>query len=161
MVLILSIVYSIAEVRKSEAYVGLSRLKEYMNKEDRFDSLIVYHAERFGRDPRQVKRQLRAESNFDSTAVSTMGAAGLAQFVETTWGEWGTSNFNDASNPDFAIEAHCKYMNWLEKRLGNLKLALAAYNFGIGNVERKRPWPRETREYVKKCLAYEDEIIAA
>ena len=68
----------------------------------------------------------------------------------------------------------CKYMLWLEKSLGSLKLALAAYNCGIGRVRTEiskglEPsdsaviggLPEETREYVEKCLDFEGETLRA
>lgn len=133
-----------------------------MKHEDRYDSLIAYYAEKNGRDPRQIKKQLKAESAMDPWARNKKsGARGLAQFTGPTWAEWGTANFDDAYNPELAIQACCRYMDWLEGQLAYLEQALAAYNFGIGNVQREKKWPKETRDYVEKCLDYEKENLAA
>jgi len=131
-----------------------------MDADDRYDSLIVYYAERYGRNPLQIKRQIRAESNFDTNAFSVAGACGLFQFMAPTWEEWGSNNIRDAFDPEKSLIAHCRYMNWLEYKFnGDLERALAAYNFGIGNVQRGRRYPKETQEYVKKCLAFEEEKL--
>src|SRR6266576_3871758 len=135
--------------------------------EDRYDSLIIFWANRYGRDPKQVKRQIRIESGFDSMAVSPEGAQGLMQFMVDTWNDQ-TSPGASPFNPEANIMVGCKYMRWLEESLGSLRLALAAYNWGIGHVRTVREQilgpgqedkilehaPMETRAYVLKCMEY-------
>lgn len=148
-----------------------------MKYEDRYDSLIVYYAMQFGRDPRQVKRQLRTESWFNPRAKNKRtGAMGLAQFMPKTWREWHDCTpgiqtepeSGDECNPEKAIAASCSYMRWLENLLGSLEMALVGYVWGPGNVQesakKHSDWliaraPKDARDYVKKCLAYEDEIM--
>ena len=136
-----------------------------MKSEDRFDSLIRFYAEKCGRDPRQVKRQIRQESNFDHCAVSGAGAQGLMQFMLPTWKEFGGGDPTDALR---SIQRGCLYMERLEKRYGSLAHALAAYNWGMGHLDRllvvhEEDWqlhlPVETRAYVKACMNYEGEIL--
>lgn len=87
-----------------------------------------------------------------------------------TWEEWcdgtpGVDNplldrrFLRPNDPEDSIMACCAYMAWLEEKLVDLRHALAAYNFGIGNVQRGKPWPKETNDYVEKCLGYAGEVI--
>jgi soluble lytic murein transglycosylase-like protein len=52
------------------------------------------------------------------------------------------------------IEGGVRYLRHLMDRFGDLRLALAAYNAGPGNVERYRgvpPFP-ETQRYLRRIL---------
>lgn len=133
-----------------------------MDANAKYDSLIRFYAETFGRDPRQVKRQLWVESRLDPRAQSPVGARGLAQFMPATWSEWG---HGDIENPEEAIRACCRYMQRLEEHFGTLELALAAYNWGWGHVERvlaqhASAWvghlPAETHRYVLEASGLMD-----
>jgi soluble lytic murein transglycosylase-like protein len=143
-----------------------------MEWQDHYDSLIVFWAEHYGRDPKQVKRQIRVESDFVPNAVSGPGAKGLMQFMPETWMEQ-TNRGSDPFNPETNIMAGCKYMKWLESETGSLELALAAYNCGIGRVKTEmsrsfggnegvlQQLPEETQQYVQKCMEYAEETIHA
>lgn len=84
-----------------------------------------------------------------------------------TWEEWGSGEPED---PEQAIRAQSRYMKWLMDRLnGEVEWALAAYNWGIGNVQKLRSekrgsfsmliseLPRETADYVDRILTYHAE----
>jgi len=148
-----------------------------MHAHDRYDTLIRWYATLYKRDARQVKAQIRAESAFDPQAKSPVGACGLLQFMPRTWEEWcdGTAGLQappsgvvfEPTNPEQSINAGCAYMAALQRSLGSLPLALAAYNWGIGHVRKVKTlenWreqlPAETRAYVRKCLAYEGESLS-
>ncbi len=104
-----------------------------MKAENRYDSLIQFYAEENNIDWRLLKAQIKAESNFDSTAVSSCGAKGLAQFMPATWKEWGVGSEFDSES---SIMAQSRYMLYLLKRYNYNKVyALAAYNWGLGNVD--------------------------
>lgn len=97
-------------------------------------------------------RQAWQESRFNPQAVNQVsGAQGLMQFMTPTAREWGVNPFDAASAADGAG----RYMAWLYSRLGSWSLALAAYNWGIGNVMRKGMGaaPLETRNYVAQIGA--------
>lgn len=90
------------------------------------------------------------ESRFDSKAVSPAGAVGIAQFMIPTAAQIGEElktklalfkDGFDRENPKQSIWAQVYYMNKLFKTwdLGRveaerLKLALASYNAGTGNI---------------------------
>ncbi|MNE41935.1 Membrane-bound lytic murein transglycosylase D precursor [compost metagenome] len=62
----------------------------------------------------------------------------------------------DVFDPEKSAQAAAQYMSQLMKMFdGDLGKALAAYNWGQGNVMRKGmdAAPKETREYVPKVLA--------
>jgi soluble lytic murein transglycosylase-like protein len=140
--------------------------------EDRYDSLIRYYGEQFGVDWVLLKAQVHAESGFDPEARSIVGAVGLAQFMSATWAEWadgtpGTQDLPphglyDRRNPEMILRAQAAMMAWLLRQLGgSVDQALAAYNFGIGNVKRGKPWPKETRDYVQRINRFRSELMGA
>lgn len=139
-----------------------------MNPHDRYDSLFQFYGQENGVDWKLVKAQCRAESAFHPRAVSPVGASGLMQFMPATWDEWG--NGGDQKNPEDSIKAGCRYMAWLLKQFnGDRFLALAAYNWGIGNV-KKQNWkagypaiagkvPQETSMYISRINGYYQQYL--
>ena len=86
---------------------------------------------------------IHAESRFDPQAESHRGAQGLMQLMPPTaqWkaGQMGMTDFKpeDVWLPEVNIAIGVFYLNWLISRYdGNINLALAAYNAGLGNVDR-------------------------
>lgn len=95
------------------------------------------------------------ESGGNPEAVSGAGAKGMFQFMPGTANDFGLEG-SDVFNPEKSARAAAQYMSQLIKTFdGDLGKALAAYNWGQGNVMRKGmdAAPRETREYVPKVLA--------
>lgn len=82
--------------------------------------------------------------------VSPVGAQGIAQFMPATAREWGVSPLD----PQSAIDGAGRYLKWLYTKFGSWSEALAAYNWGIGNVQRQglTKAPRETRLYYSQIL---------
>ncbi len=82
---------------------------------------------------------------------SPAGALGIAQFMPATAREMGI----DPLNPYQAIPAAGRYLAGLYRRFGTWEQALAAYNWGQGNVARKGLGraPTETRNYFAQILA--------
>jgi murein DD-endopeptidase MepM/ murein hydrolase activator NlpD len=110
--------------------------------------------------------QLHAESGWNPRAVSPVGARGLAQFMPGTWtGEGRDGNgdgIRDPSDPADAIAAQAAFLCKLlaavtASRLPGdpVDLALAAYNAGLGAVQRYRGIPpyTETQQYVRRIRA--------
>jgi murein DD-endopeptidase MepM/ murein hydrolase activator NlpD len=108
--------------------------------------------------------QLHAESGWNPRAVSPAGAQGLAQFLPSTWATEGIDSDRDGTadpfNPVDAIASQAGYLCTLlaavttdPQLIGDrLELALAAYNAGLGAVQRHRgipPYP-ETQQYLRR-----------
>jgi soluble lytic murein transglycosylase-like protein len=110
-------------------------------------------AHRSSLDPLLIEAIVKVESNFQRDATSNKGAMGLMQVMPKTADECGIHEpYHAVDNLMGACECLRRLINVYR---GDLKLALAAYNAGMGNVERYRGIPpfRETRNYVKKILA--------
>ncbi|ACA16381.1 Lytic transglycosylase catalytic [Methylobacterium sp. 4-46] len=96
-----------------------------------------------------LTRLIWRESGFRTSATSSAGAQGVAQFMPGTSRERGLS---DPFDPEQAIPHAAHLLADLRKRFGNLGLAAAAYN---GGPTRVANWlagsgslPAETRAYV-------------
>ena len=96
---------------------------------------------------------IRQESKFKaSVRNSRSGAMGLGQFMPDTAAEYFGSDWAVAVyKPDRAIPQTARYLMWLYRRHGTWRLAVAAYNWGTGNVATKglALAPAETRDYVR------------
>jgi soluble lytic murein transglycosylase-like protein len=79
-------------------------------------------------------------------------AQGPFQFMAATAKQYGVKNVHDEGQAAGGTAAMLKDM--LDKYKGDLTKALAAYNWGQGNVDKKgmAAAPRETREYVKNIM---------
>jgi len=121
------------------------------------DRIIRAKSEKYGVDPTLVKAMIKAESNFEPSAVSEDGAKGLMQLMPETALEMGVV---DSADPTQNIEGGVRYLGHLLDVFGsNISLAIAAYNAGEKAVRRYGDIPpfAETREYVKKVLRYYDD----
>ncbi|MDP2319698.1 MAG: transglycosylase SLT domain-containing protein [Acidobacteriota bacterium] len=115
-----------------------------------YDSSINEHSQRMGVSADLVRAVIQVESAFNPSAVSTKGAMGLMQLMPATARELGVAN---PFEPDQNIRGGVTYLKRLLDRYNhNVELALAAYNAGMGNVEKYGDVPpfKETQNYVKK-----------
>ncbi|HVH11307.1 MAG TPA: lytic transglycosylase domain-containing protein, partial [Gemmatimonadales bacterium] len=154
---------------------------------DRFDIWLS----RLGRYEGMIRARLRAkglpedlvyltliESGLSNTAVSRARAVGMWQFMASTARLYGLTVdpwVDERRDPFRATEAAVNYLADLRERLGSVYLAAAAYNAGVGRIERglyrlpgesdsvddrtffqlsdRRYLRRETRDYVPKLIA--------
>ncbi len=142
-----------------------------------YQPLVEAVAQEVGIEPALIYSIMRAESHYDSRAVSNVGARGLLQIMPLTGFKissiMGDLDFEPSqlSSPDINIA----YGAWYLKRLityyqGNTVLAIAAYNAGPEAVDRwMTQTPKfaidefvenipfdQTRGYVSKVLVFMD-----
>ena len=109
-----------------------------------YESAIAKHARAARIDPYLVAAVINAESGFRADVVSPAGAVGLMQVKPSTAkavaqaaGMTGKMNVTALSEPDVNIRVGTLYLAELVGRYGgNVQLALAAYNGGMGNADR-------------------------
>ena len=116
------------------------------------NALVNETSGRYRLDPDLVNSVIKAESDFNSHAVSPKGARGLMQLMPGTASQLGVPN---AFDPQANVEGGTKYLReLLEKYNFDLSKALAAYNAGPQKVDRYGGIPPyyETRAYVAKIV---------
>lgn len=95
-------------------------------------------------------RLVQQESAWNTAALSSAGAIGLAQLMPGTATLLGV----DPEDPVANLDGGARYLAQQFRRFGNWRLALAAYNAGPEAVERHDGVPpyAETQHYVRVIL---------
>lgn len=105
-----------------------------------FDHLFKKYAPEVGWDWRVIASLAYNESNFDTTAVSWVGAKGLMQLMPRTARAMGIPEGKE-QNPEESVKAATKYLAQIARSFNKvtnpeekMKFVLGAYNAGIGHV---------------------------
>jgi membrane-bound lytic murein transglycosylase D len=120
--------------------------------------------------PQDLIYQAVAESGFQPQAVNGhSGAGGMWQFMP--YGVYGLNRnswYDERFDPEKSTHAYARYMKVLYDQLGDWYLAMAAYDWGPGNVQkavertgyadfwelyRRNALPQETKNYVPIIIA--------
>ena len=128
---------------------------------DAFDETFRSIARSTGVDDAWLRAIAHAESGFDARATSIKGAMGVMQLMPRTAAEYGVA---DPYASTESIRGGARLLGDLMRRYeGDLSLVAAAYNAGIGTVERYGGIPpyAETQAYVAKVLALHQRYSAA
>lgn len=127
----------------------ISKKTYFEHKKTDIENIIDLASSFYNVDRNLLKSVIKAESDFDPNCTSKKGAMGLMQLMPETAKELGVKN---AYDPYENIMAGTKYLKGLLKRYNNdTNSALAAYNWGMGNLERNPDkLPRETRTYIAR-----------
>jgi soluble lytic murein transglycosylase-like protein len=124
--------------------------------------LVTRAAVQAGLPPEIVHSVAKAESGYQSNAISPKGAIGLMQLMPATAAELNVDPHDPAQN----AEAGARYLRDLLLKYENdphqVSKAVAAYNAGPGAVDKYHGIPpyRETVDYVNRVLKeYEKEQL--
>jgi membrane-bound lytic murein transglycosylase D len=111
------------------------------------------------------------ESGFQPQAMNARsGAGGMWQFMpfQGVYGLTRNATFDERFDPEKSSKAYARYMKYLYDQFGDWYLAMAAYNWGPGNVQRsvmrtgyadfwelyrRNELPKETKNYVPGIIA--------
>lgn len=136
---------------------------------EKYSDLIEKYSEEYEVDSKLVYAIIKQESNFQTDARSSKGARGLMQLMEETANEIAEKidcKDVDLVNPETNIKLGIKHLADLIDKYDNNKMAIIAYNAGMGNVDswidkgiidkdgtnlEKVPY-RETNMYLRKVL---------
>jgi soluble lytic murein transglycosylase-like protein len=118
-----------------------------------YDPIIQACARQFNVPADLIHSIIRAESDYDSRAISIKGAVGLMQLMPETATQYDVADrFDPAEN----IKGGVKYLKELCKLFnGNTAKVLAAYNAGQEALKKFNGIPpyAETREYIRRVMA--------
>lgn len=148
-----------------------------------YQEAVKIYQEKYNIEENLIFAVIKAESNFDTTAISNRNAIGLMQLMEETAKDVAKKNKIELNVDEIEdelvnvyknIEIGTCYLASLIEKYGNKELALAAYNAGTGTVDgwiekgiikkdgtdiEKIPY-KETNNYVRKIVRdykiYED-----
>jgi hypothetical protein len=126
---------------------GSSWGRKSMGGTSAYDKLIKAAAQRYQVPEGLIKAVIKVESNFNPRATSHVGAMGLMQLMPGTARDLGV---RCAYNPEENIEGGTRFLrDLLDRYDGSVPMALAAYNWGPGNLDKGHSLPRETRNYLE------------
>lgn len=121
---------------------------------EKFNQLIDEAAQKYGVDANLIHSIIKTESNYNPHVTSHAGATGLMQLMPETAKAVGITNRNDiAQNIDGGTHYFSKM---LKEQKGDVRMALAAYNAGPGNVKKYGGVPpfKETQNYIRKVMEH-------
>ncbi len=155
------------------SYANSSAFKAHMRKSleraGRFRAFIQQVLKEEG-VPQDLIYLAVAESGFQLQVVNARsGAGGMWQFMPTgAYGLQRNGYFDERFDPEKSTRAYAHYIKGLYNQFGDWNLAMAAYDWGPGNVQRavmrtgyadywelyrRNALPRETKNYVPQILA--------
>lgn len=142
-----------------------------INYPQEYSEYVEKYAKEYKIEKELIYAIIKVESNFNAEAISNKNATGLMQILESTAYEVAEEigkeiTKEDIINPEINIHLGIKYISNLIKRYGNIELAVASYNAGIGNIDswieqgkikengediQNIPF-KETNNYIRKVL---------
>jgi len=124
-------------------------------------SLLTAAANKYGVPPELAIAVAQAESGGNPGAVSPAGAVGVMQLMPATAAQLGVT---DPTDPAQNINGGVQYLSQLLTEFnGDPQLALAAYNWGPGNVSKNgyANWPAETTNYVSSIWSQVGDLFTS
>ncbi len=131
-------------------FCSVGKIEDFKKKLTIYNKLITKYSQKYGVPTSLIKAVITAESCFDSTAVSPVGAQGLMQLMPATAARFGVL---DSFDPEQNIQGGTRYLKYLLSYYNQyIQKVVAAYNAGEGAVDRYQGIPpyKETINYVAK-----------
>lgn len=142
-----------------------------INYPQKYSEYVEKYSKENGIEKELIYAMIKAESHFKQDVISNKEAIGLMQILESTAQEVAKEleievTKEEIIKPETNIALGTKYLSKLIEKYGDTKLAIAAYNAGIGNVDswiekgtikkdgtdiENIPF-KETNNYVRKIL---------
>jgi len=155
--------YTFNKYFKNSRSVSIVQSEYYSNlsgKISEYDKVFKKESEIIGWDWRLLASLVYQESHFNANIKSWAGAFGLMQLMPSTAKRFGVDT---TSSPIQNVEAGVKFINWLDKILGDkiedkeerTKFILASYNVGLGHILDAR---RLAKKYGKDPNVWEDNV---
>ena len=137
-----------------------------------YSEYVMKYSDKYAVPSELVFAVIKAESKFDSDAVSHVGAVGLMQILPSTCKSIAQYHFGEDSSlvnlydPETNIRYGVYYLQYLFSMFGSWEKAIIAYNWGPGNLSNflnsndytegnyKSIPVKETRNYVNKVMRY-------
>lgn len=104
--------------------------------------LTVQHGTANGIEPTLILAVIKQESNGNPKAQGPTGDFGLMQITQPALTDYNNANhtslfINDLLTPEINIKVGSWYLSNLFRNTGNWKMAVRAYNVGLGNIKTK------------------------
>lgn len=144
------------------AIINLRNVIVKINYPEKYTEYVEKYAEQFNIEKEIIYAMIKAESNFKANAISSKDALGLMQILESTANEVAEElqleiTKEEIVKPEINIALGSKYLSNLIKKYGNIELAIASYNAGIGNVDswiekrnNKKRWNRYRKHTIQR-----------
>jgi soluble lytic murein transglycosylase len=109
----------------------------------KYEEYVVKYSKEYDVDPTLVFSVIKVESDFNSNAVSDVGARGLMQLMEDAY-DWikfrldddRDHSYDDMFEPELNIQYGTYYLSYLMDKYDNsIELSAAAYHCGMGLVD--------------------------
>lgn len=154
----------------SNSRAGQATLKRSLERAGKYQAMIAKDLSDAGL-PQDLIYLGVAESGFQPQRINRVsGAGGMWQFMpfQGAYGLERNGYFDERLDPEKSSLAYARYMKYLYAQFGDWYLAMAAYNWGPGNVQRavqrtgyadfwelyrRNALPHETRNYVPLIVA--------
>lgn len=134
----------------------------------KYSNYVLQFSKEYNLDEALVYAVIKAESNFDTNAVSKSGALGLMQIIPNTakWiaGELGEEyELHRMFEPETNIKYGCFYLNYLFEKFQDVDTVVCAYNAGEvavlawienGELNQDKIDYKETKKYLSRVKGF-------